>query len=87
MLIILKPKLDRQNNPYWSAMVMHEGNCVLEVVAPKTFSMHLNKDFRETYENVAMRVLTELEKIPDQATLRKMFLQDEVRPKNNPIGS
>lgn len=84
MLILIKPKLDRKGEPYWTAMVMHEGNCVLEVTAPKTFSMHLNKDWRETYENVAMRVFKELEKEPDQLTMRKMFLSEEVRPKNNP---
>jgi hypothetical protein len=87
MLIVLKPKLDRTGEPYWTAMVMHEGNCVLEVHAPKTFSMQLNKDFRETYENVAMRVFKELEKEPDQKTLRKLLLSEEVRPKNNPIQS
>jgi hypothetical protein len=84
MLIVLKPKIDRRGEPFWTAIVMHEGNCVLEVTAPQTFSMHLNKDFRETYENVAMRVMTELMKEPDQATLRKMFLSEEIRPKNHP---
>lgn len=84
MLIVIKAKQDRRGEPYWHAMVMHEGNCVLEVTAPRTFSMHLNKDFRETYENVAMRVMTELMKQPDQKALRQMFLQEEIRPKNHP---
>lgn len=87
MLIVIKPKLDKRNEPYWVAMLMHEGNCLLEVTAPSTFSMHLNKDFRETYENVAVRMMTEIMKQPDQATLRKMFLQEEIRPKNHAIGS
>lgn len=84
MIIVIKAKLDRRNEPYWHGMIMHEGNCVLEVNAPRTFSMHLNKDFRETYENVAVRLMTELMKEPDQNTVRKMLLQEEVRPKNHP---
>ncbi len=84
MLIVLKAKLDRNGEPYWHGMVMHEGNCVLEVTAPKTFSMVLNRDFRETYENVATRIFKELEKVPDQKELRQMLLQEEIRPKNHP---
>lgn len=87
MIIVIKAKLDRRNEPYWHGMVMHEGNCVLEVTAPRTFSMILNKDFRETFENVAMRLIKELEKEPDQKTLRQMLLSEEIRPKNHPANN
>lgn len=91
MIIVTKVKLDRAGRPYWSSMLMTDeevkGNCVLEVTAPKTFPMVLNKDFKETYENVTMRMLTEIMKENDQQTLRRMLINGNIVPGNNPIKS
>jgi len=65
-------------------MLMDGDNCVAEVVAPTTFNIDLNRQFKETFENVMIRMLKMLTDQPDQQTVRRLLIQDDFRPSNKP---
>lgn len=84
MHIETKIKLDTQQRPYWSAMLMHEGNCRLEVHS-ETFPFGddaatrygANRKMWDAYERCMVRVAKEVVKDvapEDMIIFKKLFI-------------
>lgn len=84
MYLVTKIKLDKRQEPYWSCMLMDGENCIAETTAPTTFNMDLNRQFRETFENVMVAMMKILTDQPDQKTVRRLLMQDDFIPANRP---
>lgn len=87
MKILITVKIDRQQLPYWSAMLMDNKTVVLETVS-KTFNPAKKKDAREYFENVAVRMIKEIDSLAEdtrQHVLRSL-ITEPVETDNNPGG-
>jgi hypothetical protein len=87
MTIQLKIKLDRQQLPYWSAMLVHEGEGALEVIAPATMNPRNRKEFRDLFGNVTAKIIDAIDKSKDRDDIVRMLIQEEPKLNNKAAGS
>lgn len=76
MYILTKIRLDRNQTPYWSARLMHEGKVVLEVQS-KVFNPRNTKEFRELHENTQVRMMKSIQGNPDHDSIVRMLIQED----------
>lgn len=81
MHIRLSLKLDRNQLPYASAMLMEGRTCLIEAVSP-TFNPSSKKALKEYLENVAVKMIREIDTMPDFRQTVQLMILEEIETDN-----
>lgn len=81
MRIVLSLKLDQNQLPYASAMLMEGRTCLLEAVGP-TFNPRSKRQLKEYLENVAVKIIREIDSLPDHDATIKMMVTEVIETDN-----
>lgn len=81
MRIVLCLKLDQNQLPYASAMLMEGQTCLIESVSP-TFNPRSKRTLKEYLENVAVKLIRELDSMPDHDATIKMMVTEVIETDN-----